>query len=170
MVRRHTQEFCSSHQTLSSGGYPAGQSQSTPHVVSSGGYPAGHREKCIPLNPSTMVCRPYTRKEMLGGQAATTAIHQEWVRLRARRSWGEDHPREWSDVAREARESGQEIHVGMISGFLAAKNTDMPHGGPQRNYKGRVVFPGTTSRSRIGRTPSSPTWAAHHRRWTQDAS
>ena len=76
---------------------------------------------------------------MLGNSAANKSTQQEWGRLRARRSWDEEHPREWADVAREAREAGEEAHFGMICGFVVEKNTDLPPGDPRRKFKGRVV-------------------------------
>ena len=69
-------------------------------------------------------------EEMLESPRANKATQQEWDRLRARRSWDEDHPREWADVAREARDTGEEVHVGMICGFVVEKNTDLPSGDP----------------------------------------
>jgi hypothetical protein len=96
--------------------------------------------------------------------ATHKAIQQEWDRLRARKSWGEEHPREWSDVAREAREFGHEVHVGVIFGFVVEKNTDWPKGDPRRKLKGRVVFQGNTVKNQnwenaafsdLGSSPSS---------------
>ena len=58
---------------------------------------------------------------MLGNAAANKSIQQEWGLLRARRSWGEERPREWAGVAREAREAGEEDHFGMIFGFVVEK-------------------------------------------------
>ena len=77
--------------------------------------PTEHREHCPPLIPPAMVCRPVYNKEMLESQAANRAIQQEWDRIRARRPWDEDHPRERADVARD---SGEEVHVGMMWGSL----------------------------------------------------
>ena len=114
--------------------------------------------------PSAAVCRPVTKKEMMECPAAHKAIQQEWDRLRARKSWDEEHPREWSDVAREARESGQEVHVGMIFGFVVEENTDLPTGDPRRKFKGRVVFQGNNVKNQnwenavfsdLGSSPSS---------------
>ena len=46
---------------------------------------------------------------------------QKWDRLRARNAWDESNPREWDDVAREARIKGTEVHFGMIFGFVVEK-------------------------------------------------
>ena len=45
-------------------------------------------------------------------------------------------------MAREARETGEEVHFGMMFGFVVEKNTDRPAGDPRRKFKGRVVFQG----------------------------
>jgi hypothetical protein len=129
-----------------------------------GGNLSEHREKDFCFFPSAAVCRPVTKKEMMECPAAHKAIQQEWDRLRARKSWDEEHPREWSDVAREARESGEEVHVGMRFGFVVEKNTDLPTGDPRRKFKGRVVFQGNNVKNQnwenavfsdLGSSPSS---------------
>ena len=79
---------------------------------------------------------------MCDNPKANAAIQQEWDRLRARGAWGEDHPREWSDVAYEARTTGVEVHYGMICGFVVEENTDLPVGDARRKFKGRVVCQG----------------------------
>jgi len=111
--------------------------------VYSGAFPVTHREKLEPtFFPGACVCRPVDRKEVSANPAATKATQQEWDRLRARHAWGENNPREWDDVAREARIKNAEVHFGMIFGCVVEKNTDLPDGDPRRKFKGRVVFQG----------------------------
>ena len=55
---------------------------------------------------------------MTANQAAEKAIQQEGDRLRSRKAWDENHPREWEDVATEARLSNEEVHVGIVFGFV----------------------------------------------------
>ena len=74
-----------------------------------------------------------TEKEVKPNQAAEKAAQQQWDRLRSRTAWGEGHPREWEDVAREARDTKQEVHFGMVFGFVVAKNADLPAGDPRRD-------------------------------------
>ena len=105
---------------------------------------------------------------MLEGPPASKAIQQEWDRLRARKSWGENHPREWSDVAREARETGDEVHFGVIVGFVAEKNTDRPPGDPGRKLKGRVVVQGGNVKSQSWEAPALRTWVARHLLWMRE--
>ena len=51
---------------------------------------------------------------------AQEALQKEWNRLRERKVWLIDPSlprlgaREWRDVAREAREAGEEAHMGML--------------------------------------------------------
>ena len=76
------------------------------------------------IAPRPCACRPAGRKETKYNQAAEKATHQEWGRLRSRKGWGEDNPREWYDVASEARATKQELHCGLIVGLVVDKNTD----------------------------------------------
>ena len=104
---------------------------------------------------------------MFESQPANKAIQQERGRLRVRKPRGEDHPREWSDVAREAseaRESGQEVQCGMILGFAVEKNADSPQGGPRREHTVEWCSRGSSVKnqnwenavfSSVGSSPSS---------------
>ena len=88
------------------------------------------------------MCRSVDRKEIKANQAAEKAIQQEWGRLRSRKAWDESNPREWEDVAKEARGTKEEVHVGMVFGFVVDKNTDFSAADPRRKFKGSVVFQG----------------------------
>jgi hypothetical protein len=137
--------------------------------VSSGAFPVKHREKLEPtFFPGACVCRPVDRKEVSANPAATKAIQQEWDRLRARNAWDESNPREWDDVAREARVKGTEVYFGMIFGFVVEKNTDLPDGDPRRKFKGRVVFQGNNVKTGIGRMPCSQISEAPPPQWRQE--
>jgi hypothetical protein len=105
--------------------------------------PTEHRPKLdIPMIPGACACRLVDRKEVKANQAAERAIQQEWDRLRSRKAWGEQHPMEWEDVAREARATQNEVHSGSVLGVVVEKNIDLPVGGPHRKLKGRVVSQG----------------------------
>ena len=101
---------------------------------------------------------------MKANQAAEKAIQQEWGRLRSREAWGETSPREWGDVAKEARQTKKEVHFGMVVGFVVEKNTDLLAGDARRKLKGRVVFQGNKVKNQnwenavfadLGSSPSS---------------
>ena len=52
--------------------------------------------------------------------------------------------REWSDVSREARQSGgkKKAQVGRVFGICVGKGSELPKGAKGRAYKGRLVFGG----------------------------
>ena len=50
--------------------------------------------------------------------------------------------REWADVAGDARRATEEVHMGMLFGFVVEKNPDLPAGDSRRKFKGRVVLQG----------------------------
>ena len=87
--------------------------------------------------PGACACRLVVQKEVKANHAAETATQQEWDRLRPRKAWGEQHPREWDDAAREARAAQEEVHLGIVFAFVVEKNIDLPLGGPRRKLKCR---------------------------------
>ena len=100
-----------------------------------------HRPKLQPpIITNALVCCLVPRSEILANDKAKAAIQQEWDRLRAKGAWGDEYPREWADVAHEARISGEDAHYDIIFGFAMEKNTDLPVGDSRRKFKGRVVF------------------------------
>ena len=124
-----------------------------------------HRDKIgFPLSPFVCACRPVDRKEIEETPKAKMAMQQEWDRLRSRNAWDETNPREWSDVAREARQSGTEVRVGMIFGLVVEKNSDLPAGDARRKFKDKVVSQGNDVKNQnwenamfadLGSSPSS---------------
>jgi len=72
-------------------------------------------------------------------------MQREWDRLRAVQRpdgkfgcWDEAGVREWRDVRREARETGQQAHVGRVFGIVVEKNSELCLDEPL--FKGRAVF------------------------------
>jgi hypothetical protein len=57
-------------------------------------------------------------------------------------AWDEVVVREWADVAREARQTGKEVHFGYLLGLCFEKGSELPEGHPDRKFKGRFVFQG----------------------------
>ena len=135
------------------------------NILSCGVDPTEHRPKLdLPLILGACACRPVDRKEVKANQAAERATQQGWDRLRSRKAWSESQPREWEDVAREARLANEEVHVGIVFGFVVEKNTDLLVGDPRRKFKGRVVFQGNNVKNQnweravfadLGSSPSS---------------
>ena len=88
------------------------------------------------------VARPVDKRERANSPAAQEALRKEWTRLRDIGCWDESKPREWSEVAKDSRDSGVKSHVGRIFDICVEKNSELPEGHPNRKYKGRVVFQG----------------------------
>ena len=59
--------------------------------------------------------------------------------MRNRNAWGEVDTIHWAHVARGARESGAEVHNGMIFGSVVDKNSDLSKDDKRRMFNGRVV-------------------------------
>ena len=100
----------------------------------------------------------------MGNPKAHEAIQLEWDRLRSRKAWDESNPREWDNLAPEAKAMGEEVHAGMVFGFVVEKNSDLPQGDSRRKLQGRVVFQGNNVRNQnwetavfadVGSSPSS---------------
>ena len=64
--------------------------------------------------------------EVTRSEKANDAFQQERSRLRSRGSWDESNPREWADVANEAREQGKEVHPCLMFGFLVEQVQTCP--------------------------------------------
>jgi hypothetical protein len=123
----------------------------------SGAFPMSHREKLEPpIFPGACVCRPVDRKEVKANPAAEKAIQQEWDRLRARKAWDEENPREWDDVAKEAREKKIEVHFGMIFGFVVEKTLTCPRETLEENSRAEWFSKEITLRTKTGKTQCLP--------------
>ena len=108
----------------------------------SGVDPTEHRPTLeSPIFPGACVCRPVDRKEIQTNRAAAKATQQEWGHLRPRRAWGENNPREGEDVAREARETRGEVHVGIAFGFVVERHRPS-RGRPPLQVQREGCFPG----------------------------
>ena len=108
----------------------------------------GHRtrnpEEGLPIN--VCVARPVNKREAAADPRAQAALKKEWDRLRAIGCWNEDGVKEWGTLAREARSTGETIHVGRIFAICHEKNAELNEGDPRRKFKGRVVFQGNNVR------------------------
>ena len=106
-------------------------------------YTPQHRPKLhrrIPIN--ALVARPVSRKEQKANPKAREEMKKEWNRLRKMGTWDDYEVKEWRDVAREARQNGEEVHFGYLLGLCFEKGSELPEGHPDRKYKGRAVFQG----------------------------
>eukprot|EP00969_Alexandrium_andersonii_P280987 12423189-Alexandrium_andersonii.AAC.1 len=66
---------------------------------------ARHRHKLGPRSLPFNAClaRPVGKAEIAHTPAAQEAEAKEWKRLRDKYVWGEDNPREWAAVVKEAK-------------------------------------------------------------------
>ena len=105
---------------------------------------AEHREKIAPrsLPFAAMVARPVGKAEIARTPKARESLRIEWDRLRTEAVWDDSSVREWSDIAREARDAGTEVHLGYLFALCVEKNSELPAGHEKRKFKGRVVFQG----------------------------
>ena len=85
-----------------------------------------------------MPARTVNKKEIAVTEKAQIANDAEWSRLENITTWEVDKVREWSEVAREARETQQGAHVGRVFCITVEKNSELEPGDPRRKYKGRV--------------------------------
>ena len=90
------------------------------------------------LSRLALVSRPVGRKEMLSNPKAIEATKKEWTGLN-KRCWEFESMREKDDVAREARESGEEIHFARAHTIMVEKHHILDEDDPRRKFKARGV-------------------------------
>ena len=76
------------------------------------------------------------------------ALLKETDKLQGRDTWDLTSVREWSEVAKEAKQSGKQAHVGRIFPIVVQRNSELPDGHPENVYKGRIVY-GWGAKSRM---------------------
>ncbi|CAE7448301.1 unnamed protein product, partial [Symbiodinium pilosum] len=86
------------------------------------------------LSRLALVSRPVGRKEMLANPKAIEAVKKEWTGLN-KRCWEFESTREKDDVAREARESGEEIHFARAHTIMVEKHRILDEDDPRRKFK-----------------------------------
>jgi hypothetical protein len=89
-----------------------------------------------------MVARSVTRQEVTKTIAASQSLKDEALKLVEKGAWDPSGVREWQQVADTARKTGEKAHVGRIFGIVVEKHPELPHGHPERRFKGRLVFQG----------------------------
>jgi hypothetical protein len=108
-----------------------------------------HRMKHDPraLHLPACVARPVSKSEIAQNPSLVsgdckTAHDKEWQRLVDKKVWDFKSVKQWSDVARLARQDNRTIHMGRIFGLMVEKNHELPKTDPRRKFKYRVVFQG----------------------------
>ena len=85
-----------------------------------------HRPKTSNRLPfPACVARPVGKKELMREKKAIEAMKAEWKRLWDKKVWDASTVAEWSDVAREARRRGEEIHMGRLFGLCVEKGAEL---------------------------------------------
>ena len=84
----------------------------------------------FPFN--ALVARPVSKAEIRNNPKADAALMKEWDALRKANCWDESKVREWSDVAREARDKDQKAHVGRIFEICVEKGSELSPDDPAR--------------------------------------
>ena len=101
-----------------------------------------HRTKLVESALSVYACiaRPVSKREIESNDDCKKAMDKEWDRLTAKKVWDLNSVREWDDVAAEANEKNEIVHMGRVFGIMVEKNSEVPD---LRKYKYRVVSRGT---------------------------
>ena len=97
------------------------------------------------------VARPVPPREVKTEPKAQSALQLEWDNLNAKGVWDLTSVRERADVQRDARESGQKVHVGRVFGMCVEKRVGAPHGGPGPKVQRAVRLPREPSKRRTRR-------------------
>ena len=74
---------------------------------------------------------PAGRGELQATPAVAKATQQGWGRLRPGEACGERNPREWLNVATEAKREGTDVHAAIVFGFSVEKSSALPTGDPR---------------------------------------
>ncbi len=69
------------------------------------------------------------KREAALNPKAQEAMQKEWKRLRDINTWDESSVREWEDVRKEAKASGETIHIGRVFPILVEKNSELDPAG-----------------------------------------
>ena len=103
-----------------------------------------HREKVVKVARiiNTMVSRPVGRAKMLTNTKAMDSMKKEWKGLIDQGVFELSVIREYYDVAREAKQKNEEVHMARAHGIVVEKHFQLSEEDPRRKYKGRGVVLG----------------------------
>ena len=103
-----------------------------------------HREKVVKVAKfiNAMVSRPAGRAEMLTNTKAMDSMKKEWKGLIDQGVFNLSVIRECYDVAREAKQKNEEVHMARAHGVIVEKHSQLSEEDPRRKYKGRGVVLG----------------------------
>ena len=113
------------------------------------------------------VARTVSKKEVLEVPAAQAAVTAEWDKLRKSGCWNESKVKEWSAVAKEAREKGITTHVGRVFEICVEKGASWQGETLHGSTKEEMFTKATRSKTRTGRPRSSQTCLQLQAPWRQ---
>ena len=79
---------------------------------------------------------------MTRSEKAKEAEAKEWKNLVDKHVFDWSSVRNWSDVAREARNEERKIHLARVFGIMVEKGSELPDGDDRKKFKYRVVYQG----------------------------
>ena len=101
------------------------------------------------------MARTLAKKERDSKLRALAALQAEWDKLRKRGVWDESKVQAWDSAASDARETGRQVHVGLICEMVVEKNSKRPASDPRRTIKVALSVRATTSATKAGTGLSS---------------
>ena len=96
------------------------------------------------LSGDACVARPMTKKEAENNERAQNALRDEWARLRKINTWVEKDVIEFRKLQEIMGADSTQYHIGRLFSILVEKNAELPGDHPDKKYKGRVVFDGSS--------------------------
>lgn len=93
------------------------------------------------------------------------AYWKEWANLEGTGVYRWDTLTEWWRVSKEARESGEEVHLAFLFGFMVGKGSEYEPGDPRKKFKYRVVVRGNDIKNNHLRSLSSRRWQPRQLLW-----
>ena len=79
--------------------------------------------------------------------AARDSLHDEWAKLEGKHAWDLKAVRPKAQVIKEAKAEGRFVHFGSLMELCSIKNSQLAK--EFWTYKGRLVFRGTSLRTRM---------------------
>ena len=82
-----------------------------------------HLQACIARSVGKKEYAPSDRPP--AAQEGRAALKKEWKRLIDTGVWSYEKVREWNEVARTARHTGNDVHLGRLFGIMVGKGSEL---------------------------------------------
>ena len=93
-----------------------------------------------PLGRLDLVTRQLSPSELRNNAQAASKLGEEWAKLTASQTWGENEVCEYEAARKRVLEQGRTAHFGRFFDFVAEKHSELPPA--TRKYTGRVGISG----------------------------